>query len=190
MKLPEPYASDFRKHLEIFEGRVSWMYLDQSGNVTCAIGHMIPSAEAAGGSIALLFIGGDPAADWKSVKAAWPGANAIGYEHLSTCRLTDEAIEAICDADEEDISNQLIQRIPAYVNYPPPVQQAILDMAFNLGVGKLASEFFGQACHFGPALDRGDYATAAAESTRRGIQQSRNDYTAALIRSAIVTRIS
>jgi hypothetical protein len=57
-------------------------------------------------------------------------------------------------------------------------------MAFNLGAARLHKEYFGAGCHFGPAILRGDWNTAAAHSVRLGIQDERNRYTSDLILSA------
>ena len=48
MLLPDPQLSDFRHHLEAFEGRIPWLYLDGPGNVTGGVGHLFRSyADAA-----------------------------------------------------------------------------------------------------------------------------------------------
>ena len=172
--LPDPQQRDFRNHLAVFEGRISWMYLDDAvpGNVTAGIGHMIPTGVAA----VMVFGPESTAIDWLAVKAASPGMAASAYAHLTTCRLSPEAIDALCDADTADCWARLLRSVPTLPGYPPGVQQALLDLEYDPGVTK-----FPKMLH---AMEVGDWATAARESLRPQLAKSRNDYTAQLILSA------
>jgi GH24 family phage-related lysozyme (muramidase) len=177
--LPEPNASDFRSHLAIFEGREPHMYLDDAkprGNVTTGIGHMIPNADAA---VSLPFTGGDPREDWGIVKSSVPDMSASKYAPMTTCRLSPEAIDALCDADTAQKFAEMERAVPEIAGYPPNVVQAMLDMAFNLGVAGLLK--FRKML---AAMQVGDWPTAAKESLRSQLAKSRNDYTAQLILSA------
>jgi GH24 family phage-related lysozyme (muramidase) len=178
----EPFSTNFRNKLEQYEGRIAWMYLDGPGNVTCGIGHLLATPQDAG---KIEWSGDDPVAAWQSVKQSPPGRNATTYQGLNSCRLSDAVIDSVCAQDVANATAQLRAFLPSVDSLPQPVQQALLDMAFNLGVPRLHAEYFGPNCHFGPAILRGDWTTAAAESARRGIQPERNQYTAELILSAL-----
>jgi hypothetical protein len=158
------------------------MYLDGPGNVTAGVGHLIANAGVAAG---LGFVGGDPAADWQAVKAASPGMKVAAYQSLTTSRLPDASMDALKQSDLGRTQAALLAANPGCAGWPVAVRIACLDMGFNLGVGKFHAQYFGPGCHFGPACGRGDWASAAVESARRGIQQPRNDYIAGLIRSAV-----
>lgn len=185
--LTEPWLSKFRAKTEEFEGRAAWMYLDTRGFVTAGIGHLLSTpedAEALPFSGGMGDVAGLVARDWGAVKAAPPGKLAGFYASLTTSRLSDEAIDSIFEKDITIAWDGMKPFIPALDVLPPPVASAILDMSLNLGAGKLHHDYFGPQSKFGPAIARGDWQAAAAESARRGIQKSRNDYTRDLIMQA------
>lgn len=55
-------------------------------------------------------------------------------------------------------------------HFPQPAKTALHDMLYNLGEGKLHSEF----PNFNAAVNRKDWTRAATESHRTGIGDSRN----------------
>ena len=79
----------------------------------------------------------------------------------------------------ESFENQLAAALPKWHTYPEPVQEALFDMAFNLGLGGLKK--FTTLLH---AVNTGDWATAAAQCHRIGISEERNRATAALFLQA------
>lgn len=184
--LDDPHAADFIKHLEIFEGRTDYLYVDSGGLVTIGVGCMIPSASVAeslnweGGMGAVAIA----ASEWLAVKDATPGLAAASYAHLTTNRLSDEEIDKLRDARIASMESELIHTIEGVSLMPQPIAQCLCDMAFNLGSSKLHAQYFGPTSKFGPAIYRGDWQTAAAESARRGIQPARNLYARDLIMSA------
>ena len=119
------------------------------------------------------------AADFARVAAADKGLPAVHYQSLTQCRLSDESIDALLLADIEAFEKNLTARLPAWQGYPEPVQQALFDMAYNLGVGGLLK--FRKLL---AACASGDWETAATECRRAGIGDSRNQETAALFRQA------
>ena len=159
------------------------MYRCTGGEVTIGVGHAIhSSADAA----ALRWqIGQRPAsaaeagADWAKVFAAPKGDVAGAYARLTQCRMADDAINALCEADIESFEGRLAKELPKWNTYPEPVQEALFDMAFNLGIDGLKKFHMLLA-----AVDRGDWETAAQQCHRMGIQESRNNATAALFRQA------
>jgi GH24 family phage-related lysozyme (muramidase) len=71
---------------------------------------------------------------------------------------------------------QLLRLWPKFQTFPPSVQVAIRDMAWNLGVGALERHW----PRFRASVDAQDWHAAAAQCTRKGIAQARNDATRAL----------
>lgn len=180
------------------ESLVRHMYKDTTGNVTVGVGHMIPNAAHAKGlHVGLLpfqwhdlknkkaVTDADVIADFNRVKAA-PTGNYLAeyYEQFTKLKVTDAAARALLDND----ANQFVDEVrrsssfPGFDTYPPEAQQAIVDMAFNMGVPKLTT-----FTEFVKAVKSRDWKTAAAESSRKKIQSDRNTKTASLLLSAAVT---
>ena len=181
--LVEPYLSDFRTKTEGFEGNVPYFYKDTRGFVSIGIGHLVSSLNAA---LALPWTDiSNVQRDWTIIANAAPAKPAEFYEALTTSRLTPAGIMALFDQDIADDFTPLRGFIPTIDSMPQPCIQGILDMSLNLGPTKLNTDFFAVGCRFGPAVLRGDWATAAAECERKGISEARNAYTANLFRSAI-----
>lgn len=159
------------------EGRVPHMYLCSRGHVTAGVGHLIPTYHDA----ALLpFTPIDEAVhDWIRVKAAPVGMRAAAYAKYCKARLTDAAIDEMLDADIWTRVKQLRARYP-FDGWPEPVQLAVFDMAYNLGLGRLEREY----PRFQAALARRDWLVCAAECGRLGISEARNARTAAWFREA------
>jgi len=169
--------------LRKFEGCVSNMYLCTGGEVTIGVGHAIPSPVAAS-SLTWDIDGAaaapaQAAADFERVAAAPKGMLASAYAGLTQCRMGDGDIEALVEADVQSFEAQLAATLPNWNSYPEPVQEALFDMAFNLGLGGLKK--FPKMLQ---AIDAGDWNTAAAQSHRQGIGDARNQEIAALFQSA------
>jgi GH24 family phage-related lysozyme (muramidase) len=186
--LAEPYLSNFRTKTEEFEGRTTFMYLDTGGNVTAGVGHEIPTvqdAEALPFDGGMGAVAGTVARDWQTIRDAPAGRVAAFYEPLTTSRLSEQAIDGIFASDCNLVWTSARGFIQDFDNLPQPVQQAISDMILNIGAEKEHADYFGPHSKFGPAIERGDWVTAAKESARNGIPESRNQYTANLILSAM-----
>jgi len=93
--------------------------------------------------------------------------------------MADDAVNDLVESDIERFEAQLAGARPKWGSYPEPVQEALFDMAFNLGLGGLKK--FPKMLQ---AVDAGDWETAAQECHRAGIQAARNEETAALFRQA------
>jgi len=169
--------------LEKFEGRIRHMYVCTGGEVTIGVGHAIKGpAEAVqlswtrDGRAALAAEIRD---DFAKVAAAPKGLAAGGYASLSTVRMSDTTIDALASADVARFASEVAAALPNWNRYPEPVQAALFDMAFNLGVaGLLKFKNLIAAC------DKAQWETAANECHRKGIGESRNLETAALFREA------
>jgi GH24 family phage-related lysozyme (muramidase) len=166
-----------------FEGRVPYMYRCTGGEVTIGIGHAILKPDNA--PELTWSIGGRPAtageilADYASVNAAEKGHSAATYEHLTKCRMADADIDALLAADLTRFEASLAAELPNWNTYPEPAQEALFDMAFNLGLAGL-KKFPSMLA----AVDAGQWDVAAAQCHRKGINEDRNQQTAALFRQA------
>jgi len=117
--------------------------------------------------------------DYQAVAAAPLGQAATAYQHLTKCRLGDADVEALVAADVAKFEAELASALPKWNSYPEPAQEALFDMAFNLGMAGLM-KFPAML----KAVNEGDWATAAAQCHRKGIQDARNQATAALFLQA------
>jgi GH24 family phage-related lysozyme (muramidase) len=159
------------------------MYLCTGGKVTIGIGHAIETPALA---LTLRWsIDGRPAtgaeiqADYARVAAAQKGLVATSYAPLTQCRMAASDIDALVAADVASFETSLAAALPNWNTYPEPAQEALFDMAFNLGIGGLKK--FHQLL---AAVDAGQWAVAAAECHRQGIGEARNQQTADLFRQA------
>lgn len=167
------------------EGYVDYMYLDTSekndkSKVTVGYGIMI-SSESAAAKIQF-HINGKPATQsqikqaWNQVYKSVSGIN--GYKHtyfksMTTVRITQEVAK---DLTMNHIKNDLskAQRaFPGFDTYPIPAQEAILDLAYNIGFEKEGIDGFH---NFNRHIKNRDFASAAAESNRYQLADSRNKH--------------
>jgi GH24 family phage-related lysozyme (muramidase) len=169
--------------LKRFEGSVPFMYKCTGGEVTIGVGHAI-HGPAEAGAMSWQIGGADATADqsqadYQKVAAAPKGLPAPRYSGLTQCRMSDENVERLLAADVGVFEAQLAAALPEWNSYPVMVQEAVFDMAFNLGVGGLKK--FSKLL---AAVEARDWNTAAAECHRQGIGDDRNQETARLFRQA------
>jgi GH24 family phage-related lysozyme (muramidase) len=168
------------ERLKKFEGSTSYMYRCTGGEVTIGVGHAIFDAAHAlqlpwtAAPVPTLI-----AVDFARVAAAEKGLLAARYESLTQCRLSAESIDALLLSDIEKFDRNLTASLPACQGYPEPAQQALFDMAYNLGLGGLLKFHKLLA-----ACASGDWETAATECRRACIGDGRNQETAALFQQA------
>jgi GH24 family phage-related lysozyme (muramidase) len=93
--------------------------------------------------------------------------------------MADSDIDALIAADVTRFETSLAAALPNWNTYPAPAQEALFDMAFNLGLGGL-QKFPSLLA----AVDAGQWDVAAAQCHRKGIGESRNQETAALFLQA------
>jgi GH24 family phage-related lysozyme (muramidase) len=168
------------------EGNVQHMYLDTVGKVTIGVGHMIPSAADAQ-QIQFVTCGTSTAATTQQILAEFtnmgrqrPAMAASSYRQFAQLEMTPAAVDALLDRDISVMENGLRANLPAYDSFPGPAQDALLDMAFNLGVHGLIAHF----PHLISAAVAKDWNTCATQCHRNGISESRNQKTADMFRSA------
>ena len=157
---------------EPFEARIPHFYLDGEQNVTIGVGHLVASVDYA---MSLPLAPNDAnqiRADFLAVSGAPAGYLAQWYSKLCVTRMEDVSMTGLFHADLVRIGTELFAKLPDIENWPAPAQVAALDMAFNLGVGG-----FMKFQHLIAAAAARNWATAADESRRVGIQAGRNTET-------------
>ena len=174
--IPDPQLSEFTFHLEGFEGRFPFPYLDGAGNVSTGVGHLCSSLEE---FVKLGWVGGKPENDFLTVKSSRPKMGINYYAGLTTCRLPQDIIDELRNADIAGKISQLTAALPECTGWPVAARAALLDMSFNIGVHGIVSKYPNMLA----AIRSGDWKTAATESHRNGIQDARNQYTAGLFLS-------
>src|SRR5205085_12600253 len=118
-------------------------------------------------------------ADYAKIAAAQKGMIATNYAGMTKCRMSDADIDQLAAADIRRFENQLAEALPKWNSYPAPAQEALFDMAFNLGVAGL-KKFPALLA----AVDAGLWETAAQQCHRKGIGGARNQETAEPFRQA------
>lgn len=182
------YLDDAAAQVEVFEGKVPWLYRDMRGNVTCGVGKMLANMEAA---LALPFYTaeGKPAtaaqieSDWKRVMGMPFSAKyaAAYYRCANSLMLEDEDIDSMLVEVLRTCDGELATEFAAYAEFPACVKMALLDMDYNLGSTKLRTTY----PKFNAAVNAKDWLTAAAECQRQGISEERNAWTAGQLKQAL-----
>jgi GH24 family phage-related lysozyme (muramidase) len=160
-----------------FEGSISHMYLDTVGAVTVGVGRMLPDAVAAA-KLAFLRNADQAAAAAQEIKDEFSvvhgkekGKVASFYKQFTTLHLTDATIDTLLTEDLERVVTGLTGKLPDYGSYPEKVQEALVDMAFNLGLNGLMTKFPKFIGH----IKQRDWKAAAGECKRGGISDARNN---------------
>lgn len=174
---------ELKKRLREHEGVIPHMYLDTLGYVTAAVGHLLPTAPAAA-ALPFRRSDGAPATpeeiekEFEVVKALEPARLPSYYEARTKLRLASDAIAAVLDQDVAAMSKALVSLLPGFAQFPETAQEALLDMAFQLGPAGLVDKF----PHLIAAVKARDWSGCAVHCHRAGIQEWRNTATADLFR--------
>jgi GH24 family phage-related lysozyme (muramidase) len=175
-----------REMLKNNEGCIPHMYLDSIGNVTVAVGQLLPKAKAA---VALTFRRRDNGLkatpeeirkDYQTVAAAPRGQVASSYKRYTQLDMPEEAMDALLDKRIAEFEQALRGEFLNYNAYPESARLGLMDMVFNLGLQKLRSLF----PIFIDAVSEEDWATCAQECHRRGVSEARNTMTRRLFEDA------
>lgn len=181
--------SQYLERLKIFEGYADHLYLDTVAKITIGVGLMFGSAESLAAShitfrhktTGKIASAQEVRDEFKRVAKLSKGRSMSYYRQ-----------HGLLVADGGDLRGRLMRRLSGaltdaifffntgrqindtkfeeFTDLPGNVQLALLDMAFNLGRGKLAKYQSLRAY-----LKQGDWENAAKQSHRRGIQSSRNE---------------
>jgi GH24 family phage-related lysozyme (muramidase) len=177
---PRPVSADQHfADLARFEGVVDHLYLDTRGYVTTGVGHMLrspadaeklPFVHARSGQLASRE---EIRAAFEQVTAMKPGRRAEAYRVPGGLVLPVEISRQLAHARVESEFLPGLRRLyPEYDSFPRPAQRALLDMAYNLGVGGLR-----KFTNLKAAVERQDWGAAAEECQRRTCRDERNDWT-------------
>ena len=161
--------------LKLWEGSTDYLYLDTMGIPTVGYGFALPKIELLGNyywSRELAVV----QADYRILAELEKGRLASYYAPFTRARLLHADVTA---AQRLADLQKLLERQFKYSTHPQPVQRALSDMVWNLGLGGLLKYQQLRA-----ALDRRDYATCAMECHRRGVSDARNKWTADLFDNA------
>lgn len=163
-----------------FEGNFNHMYLDTEGNVTVGVGCLLSSPREAA---KLPFIPSQEVVGDFAAVASKPAGHLAGwYKQYTHSVLPSAAIRGEFDKRCLGVIAWLRRTAPGFDSFPQPAQIALVDMVFNLGAGKYATDYV----HLKQAVFARDWRECAAQCHRRGIQEPRNTATASLFQRAFV----
>jgi GH24 family phage-related lysozyme (muramidase) len=162
-----------------WEGDIKYLYVDTRGYVTTGIGQLVKDAAEAR---QLPFIDtrtGAPATSqqidqaFAAIQKLPKGHSDSWYATATHLRLPEETVRALAQSRlTSEFLPGLRRELPHFDSYPPSAQRALIDMAYNLGVGGV-----GRFQSLRAACEAGDWAQAAAECHRRTCRAERNDWT-------------
>lgn len=161
-----------------FEGIINHFYLDIKGNVTIGYGHLVANINS---SVLLDLIrkkDGLPATivekqtEWTTIKSKPFGKQftADSYDQFCNLSLNQPDIDKLLANDLATTEHQLSANFTDYQHFPQSAKAGLIDMAFNLGIGTLMGKF----SNFVASVKKQDWATAAIECNRTGIDPNRN----------------
>jgi hypothetical protein len=162
------------------EGLTTWMYLDTADKpvVTSGVGHAIFTLEDC-----LALPWNQPEAvvrkDYVTISAKPKGYKASWYAQFTTSRLAESFVREQEQRDTDREVKILRGQFPRYKQYPEPVQEALADMAFQLG-----GSFPKHWPQLSQAVRNEDWARAALCCHRKGASDERNRETAQLFLKA------
>ncbi len=194
-----------KNRLRRHEGWVNHMYLDTKGNVTVGVGFLLPRSSEVGfyswrtkdrskGSVPLAYA----KVEWNTVNRLpyGQGIKASTFDKKTTIELSDATIGSVLTKklatlrddlrrvfalDSEDDEGNIIARGVDFDELPTTVQEAMLDLGWNVKGFQEANVFPKMKI----AIKRGDWRTAAVESHRATpIPETRNAEIYELIESA------
>lgn len=173
------YLDQSLAKLKEFEGSVAWMYRDTVGLITVGVGNMLPNVEAA---LKLPFrvqssgdLAGEPAVrkEFSRVQALAPAKLPKFYYEYEALILSDGDIDRLLASRVGVFETQLRREFPHYDTFPDSAKLGLIDMAYNLGVGKLEKTY----PHFDSAVFDQNWEAAATLCHRNGPSEARNDWT-------------
>lgn len=179
---------EVKADFERWEGRFSYMYLDTKGLVTVGVGKMLPDAIAAQ---MLGFVRRDDKmiathkeieTDFNEVKKQPPAKIASSYKKHTRLDLPENVIDSLLKNTVDDFEKSLENYFREYKTYPTAVKRALLDMAYNIGMGKEATKTHNatglrQFKTLKAAIESGDWTKAAENCHRIGPSEARNNWT-------------
>jgi GH24 family phage-related lysozyme (muramidase) len=174
--------ADYFDDLVAFEGMIPWLYCDVRGFATTGIGNLVASPVDCAGhpwrhqANGASTTPGEAETLWEHTTDAYrKDLGAAAYRNISDLRLDKDYIQGLVATRlERDFIPGIKKLCHDFDMWPLPARQAIVDMAYNLGVGGL-SKFHKLIA----ACQTRDWTTAASECGRSTSRESRNAWTAA-----------
>jgi GH24 family phage-related lysozyme (muramidase) len=172
-----------------FEGLIAHFYLDTKAKPTIGVGYHIPD-EASAAKLKLSVDGS--AATEEQKKEAWriivkqvAGKPAHTYAKFTKPRMSEKDAKSYLKARLESDAAALLKKFPDLDKYPEEAQDALLDMIYNIGMTAFSEANWPKLFK---AVKAKDWKTAAIESNRKDVQDSRNKQIAELFNAAAETR--
>ncbi len=101
---------------------------------------------------------------------------ASHYAPLTPLRLSEASVSSLLAAEIVVFEKRAQAKFPGYAGWPAPCQLAMMDMAWNIG-----PNFADGYPHFVAAMNAGDFAAAAKESSSGGTPSDRLSARSALL---------
>jgi hypothetical protein len=142
-------AAAFRSFNRVFEGDVTWMYLDVKGLVTTGCGNLIDTGAQAR-ALPWVHKGDGQAATEAEIAQAWlkvKGAQSMkmlgggSFARLTDLRLTDDGVTSLVNARRDLDWTFLVNRFSSLSTWPADGQLAVLSIAWAAGPGWVAPKF-------------------------------------------------
>jgi GH24 family phage-related lysozyme (muramidase) len=175
------------RDLARFEGSKSFMYQDSRGFITTGVGHLLKTAADAEKLPWINSATGKPAtkaeidAAFSKVEDMPAGRKADAYQVKGGLVLPEGKAEQLARTrlDNEFLPG-LRKLYPQFDSFPPSAQRALIDMAYNCGLGGLAKFH-----HLADAVGKQDWAAAAAACHRKSCREERNEWTHDMFTAAV-----
>lgn len=196
MSLKPTIRSKLIARLERYEGRSPHLYLDSLGFVTVGVGHLIETEADIDTLDFYTLSNGKPdrladskrkRAEYAAVATLTPNRSLNYYKSNTSLVMVDADIDALTAKHIQSFYSELVAdyRVSKgytsnFDDFPEEVQLALFDMIFNLGRGRLKSQFV----KFNTAVKSEDWTTAGRESRRFQLQAPRNNYVKSLFDKA------
>lgn len=178
----EDIKADFKR----WEALVTHMYLDTRGNLTVGVGNLLADVSAAQ-KLAFVRRKDGAKATAEEIKADFNKIIEQDYGNYKASWYRDKTAldlpETVCwkllkKRIDDDFIPGLQDYFTGWASLPLPVKRALLDMAYNLGLGssKLNNGLRAYK-NLKKSVDASDWKGASTQCRRRGIPEDRNDWT-------------
>lgn len=144
----DDFISDVLKRTKKYEGFRNNVYIDTVGKATIGYGTNLDNENISYGVQNLIF---------KTLRKHIGNGGIIG-KNWNGFSMSKEQAEEILKLDLKERWNDVVHRIPRVLELPYLARQILLDMCYNLGIGRLL-----KFKRFLAALQRNDYINAAIE---------------------------
>lgn len=144
----DDFISNVLKRTKKYEGFRNDVYIDTVGKATIGYGTNLDNENISYGVQTLLL---------KTLREHLENGGTISKQWTGFFMPKGEA-EAMLKLDLQERWEELLQRLPFVFQLPPLAKEILLDMCYNLGIGRLL-----KFKRFLAALQRNDYINAAIE---------------------------